>query len=364
MSDKLYLGREISSFASSPTFTPWSRVVIWYDDEKCFAAGDNTGRTLEVDCPWATQQMANDLLASVKDVRYTPYEAAEALLDPAAELGDGITTNGVYGMLASIDVDADAMFAPDISAPGEEEIDHEYPYLSPQQRELKRTVRLGENYYGTTIDRRNGVQVKTVDAAGNVLATATFNADGISFVTPAGSGVSLGADGKFHGNLQMDGSISWTDLDSNVQAEINDRGGGDPNPSYIKTTYIDSAKIVSPNIYGGLFYATGQGQNDGAAYYIYDGATIDKNGNVTLGKKIGFISYDTSGTGYDAPRRVIFKTLNDEALKLEAAGNMSLQAKDYIYIHTPLHLASGVHYGTVLPSEGLSPGRLFFLLDE
>lgn len=364
MSDKLYLGREVSSFASSPTFTPWSRVVIWYDDEKCFAAGDNTGRTLEVDCPWATQQMANDLLASVKDVRYTPYEAAGALLDPAAELGDGITTNGVYGMLASIDVDADAMFAPDISAPGEEEIDHEYPYLSPQQRELKRTVRLGENYYGTTIDRRNGVQVKTVDAAGNVLATATFNADGISFVTPDGSGISLGADGKFHGNLQMDGSISWTDLDSNVQAEINDRGGGDPNPSYIKTTYIDNAKIVSPNIYGGLFYATGQGKNNGAAYYIYDGADIDKYGNVTLGNKIGFISYDTSGTGYDAPRRVIFKTLNDEALKLEAAGNMSLQAKDYIYIHTPLHLASGVHYGTVLPSEGLSPGRLFFLLDE
>lgn len=364
MSDRLYLGREVSSFASSPTFTPWSRVVIWYDDEKCFTAGDNTGRTLEVDCPWATQQMANNLLASVKDVRYTPYEAAGALLDPAAELGDGITINGVYGMLASIDVDADAMFSPDISAPGEEEIDHEYPYLSPQQRELKRTVRLGENYYGTTIDRSNGVQVKTVDAEGNVLATATFNADGISFVTPTGSGVSLGADGKFHGNLQMDGSISWADLDSNVQAEINDRGGGDPNPSYIKSTYIDSAKIVSPNIYGGLFYATGQGQNNGAAYYIYDGATIDKYGNVTLGNKIGFISYDTSGTGYDAPRRVIFKTLNDEALKLEAAGNMSLQAKDYIYIHTPLHLASGVHYGTVLPSEGLSPGRLFFLLDE
>lgn len=362
MSDKLYLGREVSSFASSPTFTPWSRVVIWYDDEKCFAAGDNTGRTLEVDCPWATQQMANDLLASVKGVRYTPYEAAEALLDPAAELGDGITINGVYGMLASIDVDADAMFAPDISAPGEEEIDHEYPYLSPQQRELKRTVRLGENYYGTTIDRRNGVQVKTVDAAGNVLATATFNADGISFVTPTGSGVSLGADGKFHGNLQMDGSISWADLDSNVRAEINDRG--DDNPSYIKTTYIDSAKIVSPNIYGGLFYATGQGKNNEAAYYIYDGADIDRYGNVTLGNKIGFISYDTSGTGYDAPRRVIFKTLNDEALKLEAAGNMSLQAKDYIYVHTPLHLASGVHYGTVLPSEGLSPGRLFFLLDE
>lgn len=374
MSDRLYLGRAVSSFASSPTFEPWSRVVIWYDDEKCFSAGDDTGRTMELDCPWATQQMANDLLASVKDVRYTPYEAAGALLDPAAELGDGVTINGVYGMLASIDADADAMFAPDISAPGEEEIDHEYPYLSPQQRELKRTVRLGENYYGTTIDRRNGVQVKTVDAAGNVLATATFNAGGISFVTPSGSGVSLGADGKFHGNLQMDGSISWADLDSNVQAEINDRGGGDENPGYIKRSYIDQTNIQSPNIFGGKLYATGQGADDQAAYYIYDGGVtleVSADGatsNVVVdAKKLrGYISYDGHGAGTEAEakNRVLFNTEDEIAMKLNAGGNMSLQAKEFIYVHTPLRLVNGVHYGTSLPSEGLSAGRLFFLLDE
>ena len=163
--------------------------------------------------------------------------------------------------------------------------------------------------------------------------------------------------------MNLTGAITWRDLSAAAQQRV-DSGKGDDNPSYIKTNYIDHAKIVSPNIYGGLFYATGQGKDNGAAYYIYDGADIDKYGNVTLGNKIGFISYDTSGTGYDSPRRVIFKTLNDEALKFEAAGNMSLQAKDYIYIHPPLHLASSVHYGTSLPSEGLSPGRLFFLRDE
>lgn len=368
MSDKLYLGREVSSFASSPTFTPWSRVVIWYDDEKCFTAGDNTGRTLEVDCPWATQQMANNLLASVKDVRYTPYEAAGALLDPAAELGDGVTINGVYGMLASIDVDADAMFAPDISAPGEEEIDHEYPYLSPQQRELKRTVRLGENYYGTTIDRRNGVQVKTVDAAGNVLATATFNADGISFVTPTGSGVSLGADGKFHGNLQMDGSISWADLDSNVQAEINDRGGGDPNPSYIKTTYIDSAKIVSPNIYGGLFYATGQGNTSGTnpAFYMSDGVT-GTGGKTTPNAPKGWLCYDKNGAGttQEAKNRVFLHSEPGVALKLESGGNMSIDAAGFIHMQAPITLQSGVNYGTAAQRDAITPenGRIFFVVE-
>lgn len=361
--DKTYLGRSIEDFAPGIESKPITKVELLDENGDIVGvAGTDSGKTLTAQNPDGTNEMAQAILAKVSGYTHIGYEGQNAMIDPAAEIGDAVTVSGHYVPIVSTDSIFDSLLAINISAPDADELDDEYPYLSPQQRELKRTVRLGKNYYGTTIDRRNGVQVKTVDAAGKVLATATFNADGISFVTPTGSGVSLGADGKFHGNLQMDGSISWADLDSNVRAEINDRG--DDNPSYIKTTYIDSAKIVSPNIYGGLFYATGQGKNNGAAYYIYDGADIDKYGNVTLGNRIGFISYDTSGTGYDAPRRVIFKTLNDEALKLEAAGNMSLQAKDYIYVHTPLHLASGVHYGTVLPSEGLSPGRLFFLLDE
>lgn len=354
--------RNVTNFRNNGKSQPISGIELVVDEASMYFAGNYDGYVLTIDCPYGTQAMANDLLAKAKGFEYQGFTAEQVILPPETELGDGVAVAGVYGMIARRSFKFTPGMTSNVEAPRELEVQHEYKYESPLQRELKRTVRLGDTYYGTSISRRNGIQVKTIDASGNVLATATFNADGISFVTPDGSGISLGADGKFHGNLQMDGSISWADLDSNVRAEIDDRG--DDNPSYIKTTYIDSAKIVSPNIYGGLFYATGQGKNNGAAYYIYDGADIDKYGNVTLGNRIGFISYDTSGTGYDAPRRVIFKTLNDEALKLEAAGNMSLQAKDYIYVHTPLHLASGVHYGTVLPSEGLSPGRLFFLLDE
>jgi len=41
---------------------------------------------------------------------------------------------------------------------------------------------------------------------------------------------------------------------------------------------------------------------------------------------VGYISYDTHGTGGDAVNRVLFTTLNNTALKFYAGGDMSLDA--------------------------------------
>lgn len=362
---KTYIGQRVREVSTDNLFRPFSRVTIWYDDENAFTAGDDTGRVLELDCPWATQAMADDLLASLTGVAYRPFTATDALLDPAAELGDGITAGGIYGYLLALDAKANPLGAATISAPGDEELDHEYPYLTSEERALKRTVKLGQSYYGTSISRQYGVRVETVDAEGNVIATATFNSDGISFQTPSGSGITLGADGDFHGNLRMDGSISWDDLSEDTQNRV-DAGKGDDNPSYIRSTYINEAKIISPDIYGGMFYATGKGAEGGPAYYIYDGATIKSGGNVTLGNKVGYLSYDTNGSGtHENPNRVLLTTLTTEdgeniALKINASGDMSLEAENNIYIHTPLALMDSVGYGTSLPSTAVA-GQLFFL---
>ena len=65
MSDKIYIGQKAASFETANKLQPITRVTIWYDDENYYTAGDDTGRTLEIDCPWATQAMADGLLASV-----------------------------------------------------------------------------------------------------------------------------------------------------------------------------------------------------------------------------------------------------------------------------------------------------------
>lgn len=359
--------RNVTSFRNNGKSQPISGIELIVDEKNMYFAGSDDGYVMTIDCPYGTQEMANDLLAKAKGFEYQGFTAEQVILPPETELGDGVTVAGVYGMIARRSFKFTPGMTSNVEAPRELEVQHEYKYSSPQQRKTERQIAQTRTLIIKTseeitlrIDSVDGKYVElktTIDGVTITDQSGTTKIKGSSIETASIAANAIRAD-----QVNLSGAITWDDLDRNVRAEINDRG--DDNPSYIKTTYIDSAKIVSPNIYGGLFYATGQGKNGGAAYYIYDGADIDKYGNVTLGNKIGFISYDTSGTGYDAPRRVIFKTLNDEALKLEAAGNMSLQAKDYIYVHTPLHLASGVHYGTVLPSEGLSPGRLFFLLDE
>lgn len=126
------------SLDTAPKFDAYTGVRLWYDDEQYFFAGDETGRVLEADNPWATQSMAESVLASISGYSYQPFEAGSAILDPAAELGDGVNVGGVYGPLASITTRFDAMCAADIAAPADEEIDHEYPYLSPAEREYKR----------------------------------------------------------------------------------------------------------------------------------------------------------------------------------------------------------------------------------
>lgn len=367
--DKTYLGRSIEDFAPGIESKPITKVELLDENGDIVGvAGTDSGKTLTAQTPDGTNEMAQAILAKVSGYTHIGYEGQNAMIDPAAEIGDAVTVSGHYVPIVSTDSIFDSLLAVNISAPDSDELDDEYPYKSPTQRQIERNMVKTRSLITKTseeimlnvdgIDGKYTELKTTVDGVTITDQSGTTKIKGSSIETASITTNAISAD-----QVNLTGAITWSDLSDAAQQRV-DSGKGDDNPSYIKTSYIDSAKIVSPNIYGGLFYATGQGKNNGAAYYIYDGADIDKYGNVTLGNKIGFISYDTSGTGYDAPRRVIFKTLNDEALKLDAAGNMSLQAKDYIFVHTPLHLASGVHYGTVLPSEGLSPGRLFFLLDE
>ena len=180
MSDKVYVGQDAASVEQSDALQPISKVIIWYDDDNAYSAGDDTGRTMEIDCPFATQEMADNVLASVSGYTYKPFSAVDALMDPAAELGDGVTVGNVYSVLADISTQHDALPASDISAPGEEEIDHEYPYLTPQDRELKRKVTLGASYYGTKITRKEGLVIERTDGE-TVSAKAVFNADELSF---------------------------------------------------------------------------------------------------------------------------------------------------------------------------------------
>lgn len=137
MSESVFIGRSAKGYTSTPELPKYTKVRINVDDDSCYEAGigDNV---LELDCPWGSQQMANDILESIGEFVYRPYDTEWAKLDPAAELGDGVTINGVFSGIYVNETNFSTLMAARISAPQENAVDHEYPYKSPTDRKTTR----------------------------------------------------------------------------------------------------------------------------------------------------------------------------------------------------------------------------------
>ena len=153
MSDNINLRRNAAAVEVSKQLDSYSRVTIIIDDDTEVSVGTDTGRELTLECPWGTETMAQNILASLSGYQYQPLTAQDALLHPAAELGDAITVNGLMSGVYSQTQTFGRLMQSTVSAPHDEEIDHEYPYVSPADRKYRRqlgdlkttfTVEIGE----------------------------------------------------------------------------------------------------------------------------------------------------------------------------------------------------------------------------
>ena len=295
---KVWVGNAASSLEFAPAFTPFTGVTAWYDDELAYQSGDDTGRRLELDCPWATQAMADNILAAINGYAYQPYSASGALLDPAAEIGDGVTVGGVYSIVAAVDVYFGAMMYADISAPSDEEVDHEYPYESRNSREMKRKVTLGKDYFGAKISKANGLEITKTDTDGIQKSRAVFNSDVFAMYDDDGSEAlyfdSNAGKFKFRGTIEVTaGSMNINnnfivDEEGNltINGNINLSGGsitwGKNDPAdgvgisaSQARTIINDELVSSPNIAGGKFWdielenwiEMGEAVNGSVAYF-------------------------------------------------------------------------------------------------
>lgn len=138
MSDSIAVLRRIGNLNVSPQFDSYSKVIIHVSDDTTYEYGTTTGRILEIDNPFGSEQMCRDLLQRLQGYQYQPYEADEALVDPAAEMGDALNSALVYGGIYTRSKTFGRLMKTDVSAPQDEEINHEYQYESPEQREFHR----------------------------------------------------------------------------------------------------------------------------------------------------------------------------------------------------------------------------------
>ena len=138
MSSSVNVLRNMVSFDKAEQFDGYSKVIIIVSDEIEYSAGTDTGRTLTLNCPWGTQEIANNILQSIKGFQYQPITAEDALVDPSVEIGDGISANGVYSGVYSIETKFNSNLPTTVSAPADEELYEEHTYIPKTEREVTR----------------------------------------------------------------------------------------------------------------------------------------------------------------------------------------------------------------------------------
>lgn len=182
MSEKYYVGKDVTSFSDKGKYKPISRVTLLVDDKNSLTAGDDTGMEVIASCPHATQPMVNALLQTMKGYQYQAYEAGAANIDPAAELGDGVTVGGIYSPLSKLSDDGRGYA--DISSPGELEMEDEYPSDGYITQEFNRKIAETRSTITKTNEEIN-LKVEGIDGR---VSDITQTVDGISLsVTSASS---------------------------------------------------------------------------------------------------------------------------------------------------------------------------------
>lgn len=193
--DFIDIGNAAASLDVSPSFEPFTGVQFYYDGKDTFFVGSDSGRVLEIEAVWATQEIADAALVAINGYAYQPYEAVGAILDPAAELGDTLGVGGVTGPIAAATTTFDTLCSSNVSAPSDQEVDHEYPYENRSQRQTRREVAKATASLKVGVDVIEG---KVEDIEGNVSSVAQ-KVDSIKMEVKQSSG----SDGQSYASITL-----------------------------------------------------------------------------------------------------------------------------------------------------------------
>jgi hypothetical protein len=391
MNGKVFVGQKALSLTEYEKKAPISGVILWVDDENCYEAGDETGTVIEQDCPYASQQMADNLLATLQGYSYQGLEANGAKMSPIAELGDGMTVAGLYTQIAYQNIRFSTGEVMDMAAPGSDETLHEYKTEGETTKNFNHQIAQTRSLISKTSEEIllqveseiNGlsssfsVQLQSItgriDGLDGDFAEMSLTLDGLTVTDSTGKTVINGSmiqtsnlyvnaaniNGTLTANqINLTGAITWVDLDSGVQGDINeavntandayDLAYDNQLPSYIKSTYISATEVRSPTISGGTIigseiYAT----EDGDTYAMMDGD-----------------SFTLMRTGSSRPRAMLEATDSDVSLVLGSGSSSTSYSAGRLYIQkayiSGFGNAAGIMYvkdndvpfGIIMESDG------------
>lgn len=354
MSDKYYVGGDITSFSDNGKYKPISRVTLLVDDENSLTAGDDTGMEVIASCPHATQPMVNALLQTMKGYQYQAYEADAANIDPAAELGDGVTVGGIYSPLSKLSDDGRGYAG--ISSPGEAEMEDEYPAEGYITQEFNRKIAETRS----TITKTSEAIMLKVEGIDGKYTEVKTTLDGLTVTDESGTtkinGSSIKTDNLYVDAANINGTLTADQIQTG-SIRVGDLKDG---ANYATKTYVDNN--------AGLSQSEVDSRID--TYIDETSITAEKLRGRTVellassNQAIGSIELAYTTTGYGIAINTTYG-----GIQLNSGGKIYLSAYDGAFVTLsdvvslgggPLLIGSKM-YGSSLPSNP-QYGQLFFLL--
>jgi hypothetical protein len=149
-----------------------SVAMIYTDDGAYLESGVTKLQTLDITNYWATQAMCDAVRGVIAGFTYTPYTANAADLDPAIELGDHITIDGVNCNVWTWAWN-NRLYC-DITVPGSSDTTtSEFGYTGTLTQAIAKKVTLGASYFGTSISRASGIKIARSDGSSEAIFNST-----------------------------------------------------------------------------------------------------------------------------------------------------------------------------------------------
>lgn len=199
-------GNVIFNFES----TDGGTLSVRYPTTEAFGATMEAPLLAVTDSGYALE-IAQNVLSSLGSYQYAPYKAKDALLDPAMEMGDGLTVNGLYSVIAEADEICDELYSASIGAESYEETKSEFIFKPSAERTIERKIAQSSASLKIDID---GIKAMV---------------SGLAAPWEAGHSYSVGDivenDGKFYRCTVANSDSTfnpskWTEIDSGVVESI------------------------------------------------------------------------------------------------------------------------------------------------
>ena len=137
-SQVISVARNAASLTAGKRATEYTKVILHVTDDVSYTVGNDLGLTMEYTHPFGTPEMARNILASISGYQHQSYDATSVLLDPAAQLGDGLDINGIYSSIVTMTSHYGPHFTADTGAPAIQEINQKVQFKSSQERQVER----------------------------------------------------------------------------------------------------------------------------------------------------------------------------------------------------------------------------------